>query len=59
MKLVWSREEYVACCSRKEKRATEWFKAGIWKLRGMRKGSEKGRSYLWSKEENTAHIHYY
>jgi hypothetical protein len=35
---------------------TAWFKTGIWRLRGMRKGSEKGRWPLCSEEEDPIHI---
>jgi hypothetical protein len=33
-----------------------WFKIGIWKLRGMRKGFDKGRCPLCSEEEDPKHI---
>jgi hypothetical protein len=42
-KLVWAREEYVAC-SKNERSGLAWFKTGIWKLGGVRKASEKRRS---------------
>jgi hypothetical protein len=33
-----------------------WFRAGIWKLRGMRKGLETGRCPLCNGEEDAIHI---
>jgi hypothetical protein len=56
MKQEWAREEYVVCCTRNERSALAWFKTGIWKLRGMRKGSEKGRCPLCSKDEDAIHM---
>jgi hypothetical protein len=44
MRLVSAREEYIVCCPRKERSGVAWLTAGIWKLRGARKGSVKGRS---------------
>jgi hypothetical protein len=43
MKLLWDREDYVMCCSRNDRMWIAWFRAGIWKLRGIRKGLEIGR----------------
>jgi hypothetical protein len=43
MKFVWVREVYTGCCTRNVRSGLVWFKAGTWKLRGMRKGFEKGR----------------
>jgi hypothetical protein len=37
MKLLWYREDYVMCGSRNDRMGTAWFRAGIWKLRGIRK----------------------
>jgi hypothetical protein len=38
MKLLWGREDYVMFGSRNDTMGIAWFRAGIWKLRGMRKG---------------------
>jgi hypothetical protein len=57
MKQEWAREEYIGCCTRNERSGLAWFKTGIWKLRGMRKGFEKGRCPLCSEDEDA--IHYY
>jgi hypothetical protein len=43
MKLLWAGEEYVTCCSRKDRSGTAWFEVGAWKLRGTRKGLENVR----------------
>jgi hypothetical protein len=48
MKQEWAREKYIVCCTRKERSGLAWFKTDIWKLRGMRKGVEKGRCPLCS-----------
>jgi hypothetical protein len=49
--LKWAREEYTVCCTRNERSGSAWFKTGIWKLRNMRKGSEKGRCPLCRQED--------
>jgi hypothetical protein len=56
MKLLWAREEYVMCCSRKDRSGIAWFRAGIWKLRGTRKGSENGRCPLCNEKKDAVHI---
>jgi hypothetical protein len=38
MKQKWGREEYIKLCSRN---GLAWMKAGVWKLRGIRRGLEK------------------
>jgi hypothetical protein len=53
---LWYREEYVTCCSRKDRSWTSWFKGRIWKLRKTRKGSENGRCPLYNEEEEAVHI---
>jgi hypothetical protein len=55
-KQEWAREQYISCCTRTERSGLAWFKTGIWKLRGMRKGFEKGRCPLCSEEEDSIHI---
>jgi hypothetical protein len=44
------------CGSRNDRMGTAWFRAGIWKLRGMRKGLEIGRCPLCNGEEDAIHI---
>jgi hypothetical protein len=56
MKSEWAREEYTVCCTRNEKSGLTWFKTGIWKLRGMREGYEKG-SALYAERMKTLCIH--
>lgn len=56
MKPELAREEYTACCSRKEGSGFAWFKDGTWKLRLVRKGLAKGKCPLCSKDENAVHI---
>jgi hypothetical protein len=40
MKQEWGREEYIDCCNSNERRCMAWWRLGIWKLRGSRKGVE-------------------
>jgi hypothetical protein len=42
MKQEWGREEFIDCCNRNDRRGMTWWRLGIWKLRGSRKGVEKG-----------------
>jgi hypothetical protein len=55
MKQEWAREQHISC-TRTDRSGLAWFKTGIWKLRGMRKGSEKGRCPLCSEEEDPIRI---
>jgi hypothetical protein len=55
MKQEWAREEYIVCCTWNERSGLAWFKTGIRKLRGMRKGFVKGRCPLCSKNEDAIH----
>jgi hypothetical protein len=56
MKLLWDREDYVVCGSRNDRMGIAWFRAGIWKLRGVRKGLETGRCPLCNGEGDAIHI---
>jgi hypothetical protein len=56
MKQELAREQYISCCTRNERSGLAWFKTGIWKLRGMRKGFQKGRCSLSSEDEDAIHI---
>jgi hypothetical protein len=56
MKHEWGKECYVEKCTRKERMGIIWWKAGIWKLRGIRKGFERGRCPLCLGEEDAKHI---
>jgi hypothetical protein len=56
MKQEWAREDYIVCCTRNERSGLAWFTTGIWKLRGMRKGFEKGRCPLCSEDDDAIHI---
>jgi hypothetical protein len=50
----WGKECYIG--TRKERIGVIWLKAGIWKLKGIRRGLEKGRCLLCSGEEDVKHI---
>jgi hypothetical protein len=56
IKLEWIKEAYTDCYTRNERSGLAWFKTGIWKLRGMRKGFEKGRCPLCREDEDAIHI---
>jgi hypothetical protein len=43
-------------CTRNERIGVIWLKAGIWKLKGIRRGLEKGRCPLCWGEEDEKHI---
>jgi hypothetical protein len=45
MKLRW-KEAYVNCCYRSKGTGTAWWRIGIWKMRGIRKGLKTGRCPL-------------
>jgi hypothetical protein len=49
-------EEYMNCCSRKETAEIAWWRVGMWKLRGIRKGFEKGRVSLCCGLEDAKYI---
>jgi hypothetical protein len=42
----WGREEFIDCCNSNERTGMAWWRLGIWKLRGSRKGVEKGTCSL-------------
>jgi hypothetical protein len=54
MKLEWAREEYSLLY--KKRSGLAWFKTGIWKLRGVWKGFEKGRCPLCRGEKDALYI---
>jgi hypothetical protein len=56
MKQEWAREEYIVCCTRNERSGLAWFKTGICKMRGIRKGFDKGRCPVCSENEDTVCI---
>jgi hypothetical protein len=56
MELEWAAEEYTVCCTRNERSGLARFKTGIWKLRGIMKGFEKGRCPLCREEEDSVRI---
>jgi hypothetical protein len=43
-------------CSRNERNGLAWLKAGVWKLRGIRRGWEKGICPLCRDNEEAKHI---
>jgi hypothetical protein len=56
MKHWWGREIYIDECTRKERMGIIWLKAGFWKLRGIRRGTERGRYPLCLGEQDAKHI---
>jgi hypothetical protein len=55
MKQERGREEYIDC-NRNDRRSMAWWRLGIWKLRGSRKGVEKGTCPLCLGKKDTTHI---
>jgi hypothetical protein len=55
IKYEWGKESYIDKCTRKERIGIMWLKAGMWKLRGIRRGLEKGRCPLCWGEEDAKH----
>jgi hypothetical protein len=56
IKLEWGKEDHTVRCARNERNGLAWFETGIWKLREMGRGSEKGRCPQCWKEEDVIHI---
>jgi hypothetical protein len=56
VKCEWGKEWYIDKYTRKERIGVIWLKAGIWKLKGIRRGLEKGRCPLCWGEEDEKHI---
>jgi hypothetical protein len=56
IKYEWGKVGYIDKCTRKERMEIIWLREGIWKLRGIRRGFERGRSPLCLEEENAKHI---
>jgi hypothetical protein len=56
IKRKWGKENYINECTRKERMGILLLNPGIWKLRGIRRGSDRGRCPLCLGEENTKHI---
>jgi hypothetical protein len=49
-------QSYIDKCTRKERMGIIWWKAGIWKLRGIMRGFERGRCPLCLGEEDAKRI---
>jgi hypothetical protein len=56
MKHESGKMSYTDECTRKDRIGTTWLKAGIWKLRGLRRELERGRYPLCLGEEDATHI---
>jgi hypothetical protein len=56
MKQKWCREECIELCSRNERNGLAWMKTGVWKLRGIRRGWEKGTCHLCRGNEDVKNI---
>jgi hypothetical protein len=56
MKYEWGKESHSDKCTRKERMGIIWLKTGIWKLRGIGRGFERGRCPLCLGEEDAKHI---
>jgi hypothetical protein len=56
MKQKRGREEYIELWPRNKRNGLAWMKAGVWKLRGIRRGWEKGTYPLCRGNEDAKHI---
>jgi hypothetical protein len=57
IKRKWGKESYEDTnCTRNERMGIIWLKAGIWKLRGIRRGFARGRCPSCLGEEDAVHI---
>jgi hypothetical protein len=56
MKQKWGREEYIELCSSNERNGLAWMKAAVWKLRGVRRGLEKGTFPQCRGSEDAKHL---
>jgi len=48
----WGRELYTSCYELNERNAVAWFRLGMWKMRGLRKGAERERCPLCEVDKN-------
>jgi hypothetical protein len=58
LKYEWGKEWYIDKCTRKEGTGIIRWKAGIWKLKGIRRGLEKGRCPPYVGERRMRNIYY-
>jgi hypothetical protein len=56
LKYKWSREEYSEFCSSNKISGLVWKKAEVWKLRGIKRGSEEGTFPLCVGNKHVKHI---
>jgi hypothetical protein len=49
-------DNYINGCTRNKRTGTEWLKAGVSKLRGIRKEYEKGKRPICVEDEDVEHI---
>jgi hypothetical protein len=42
MTLRWGKKEYFESYTRKERNGFAWLKAAVWKMKGIRRGNNKG-----------------
>jgi hypothetical protein len=56
IKYKWGREEYIDFCYRSERSWIVRIKAGVWKIRGLRRGFEKGTCHLCMGNEQVKHV---
>lgn len=52
----WRRELYTSSYELNQRNAVACFRLGMWKMRGLRKGAERGRCPLCEEEKNESHI---
>jgi hypothetical protein len=52
----WGRGLYTSCYELNERNAVACFRLGMWKMRGLRKGAERGRCPLREEGKDESHI---
>jgi hypothetical protein len=50
LKSSWRKKLYIEVCTQKAKRGIEWWKIGIWRLKGVRENKEQGKCPMCNKE---------
>jgi hypothetical protein len=51
LKRSWEKKVYIEVCTQEARRGIEWWKMGIWRLKGVRGNTEQGMCPMCNKEE--------
>jgi hypothetical protein len=55
MEHSWGEEEYTEWCNKNGRKGAAWMKAGIWRVRGIKTGTDKGSFLLCVENEDINH----